>query len=347
MWNDRQVIAATLVAAVLFVLPVSADIPPPEKDAPKEAPAQPAPAEPTPVPATDGAPTEAVVPPEAVKELLDAKTQADPREALAASLVQRDGMIDLPGGQARVTIAEGFAFLDAADTRKLLTEIWGNPPQASDGVLGAVVPRDVSVISDGSWAAIITYTNEGHVSDEDASSIDYDDLLKQMQEETTAANDERVKAGYEPIVLVGWAQKPSYDAADHKLHWAKHLRFGKDVETLNYSIRALGRTGVLEVNVVGDMKQLADINAQVPKMLSMVSFNEGNRYADFQEGDHTAAYGLAALIAGGAAAKAGLFKGLIALIAASWKFIAIGLVALGGLIWRMFSGRSKEPSADA
>jgi uncharacterized membrane-anchored protein len=334
---DMRVIKAGLAASLLLTVPAMADVPPPPVDQ-KAATDTAEPSE-TVAPAEADAPV-AVVPPEAVDALL----AADPREAIAKSLVQRDGTIDLQGGQARVTIAEGFAFLDPADTKKLLTDLWGNPPDASEGVLGAIVPRDVSVLSDGSWVAIITYVNEGHVSDDDASSINYDDLLKQMQEETTAANDERVKAGYEPISLVGWAQKPSYDGASHKLHWAKHLQFGTSSNTLNYSIRALGRTGVLELNVVGDMKQLPDINAQVPKMLTMVSFSEGNRYADFKEGDQTAAYGVAALIAGGAAAKAGLFKGLIALLLASWKFIAIGAVAVGGMIWRMFSNR-KEPSA--
>ena len=328
MTIDMRVLGAGLAASLLLASPVMADVPPPKE--PTANAATPVPVEPE---------VEAVVPDKAVKEVL-----SDPREAIAATLVQRDGTVELPGGQARVTIVEGFAFLDAADSKKLLVDLWGNPPQAVEGVLGTIVPRDVSVLSDGSWAAIITYANEGHVSDEDASSINYDELLKSMQEDTTAANDERVKAGYEPISLVGWAQSPTYDGAEHKLHWAKHLQFGTSSHTLNYSIRALGRTGVLEVNVVGDMKQLADINAQVPKMLTMVSFVEGNRYADFKDGDPTAAYGIAALIAGGAAAKAGLFKGLIALLLASWKFIAIGVAAVGGMIWRMFSSR-KEPSA--
>lgn len=331
---DARLTMAAVAAALLLAVPVLADVPPPDTSKPVEA----FPAETPETPAGVAVPT--------ADDLMDIKESTDPREAVVKTLVQRDGTIDLPGGQARVVVTEGFAFLDAADTTKLLTDIWGNPPQVSEGVLGAIVPRDVSVISDGSWAAIITYTNDGHVSDEDASSIDYDDLLKDMQGATAANSEERVKAGYEAISLVGWAQKPTYDAAEHKLHWAKHLRFGADGQTLNYSIRALGRTGVLEVNVIGDMKQLAEINAQVPKMLSMVSFNEGNRYADFQDGDQVAAYGIAALVAGGVAAKAGLFKVLIGFLLASWKFIAIGVVALGGLVWRMFNGRSKdEPSA--
>lgn len=352
MVSKSRLTLAAFSVVLVATLPVAADVPPPQSDGAGQQEAAPTPGT---TPADESAPpvlggaTETILPDgtgvvvsdEKVKELLE----ADPRQALVDSLVARDGTIDLPGGQARVAIAEGFAFLDAADTKKLLTEIWGNPPQVSEGVLGAIIPRGVSVIADESWAAIITYSNDGHVADEDANAIDYDELLAEMQKETAAGSEERVKAGYEAISLVGWAQKPSYDAAGHKLHWAKHLQFGKDVHTLNYAIRALGRTGVLEVNVVADMRQLADVNAKVPTLLSMVSFNDGHRYADFQEGDPVAAYGIAALVAGGIAAKAGLFKGLLAILAASWKFIAIGVVALGGLFWRLFSGRSKDPQA--
>ncbi len=335
--------AGAALVAVMMCGTALADIPPPEKTPPVDQ------TKPSAAPegSTEVVPAAPSPSAEKPREGDGAKdVAASTEEAKAKSLVQRDGAIDLPGGQAKVTVAEGFAFLDAADTRTLLVELWGNPPDAVSDVLGAIVPKDVSVLAEGSWAAIITYENDGHVADDDAATINYDDLLKEMQAATAADSEERVKAGYGAISLVGWAQKPSYDVTEHKLYWAKHLQFGGDVHTLNYAIRALGRTGVLQVNVVGDMRQLDSVNAQLPKLLSMVSFNEGHRYADYQEGvDPLAAGGLAALIAGGAAAKAGLFKGLIALLAALWKVIAIGLVAVGGLIWRMFSGRSKEPSA--
>jgi uncharacterized membrane-anchored protein len=322
---------ALIVALIALPFAALADIPPPS-----DTPALPDTTAPAPVPET--APAESPAAP------ADGVPTPSAEEIKANGLVKRDGTITLEGGQARVVVAEGFAYLDKADTMTLLTELWGNPPDAVTGALGAIVPKDVSVLAPESWAAIITYENDGHVADDDAESINYDDMLKEMQDATVAENDERVKAGYQAISLVGWAQKPTYDKAEHKLHWAKHLRFGGDANTLNYSIRALGRTGVLQVNVVADMKQLPDINKQVPKLLSMVSFDEGNRYADFQEGtDPVAAYGLAALVAGGVAAKAGLLKGLLVFLAASWKFIAIGVAVLGGAIWRFFAGR-KTPS---
>ena len=259
------------------------------------------------------------------------------REAAAKALVKRDGVIALPGGQATITLSDGFSYLDQADAEKLLTKVWGNPPGAMGSVMGAIVPRDIGMLDEHSWAAVITYSNDGHVSDGDASAINYDDLLKQMQTAIEEGNAERTKQGYEAMTLVGWAQKPSYNAAEHKLYWAKHVRFGANEEMLNYAIRALGRTGVLEINVIADMKELPAINTQIPKLLSTISFTQSHRYTDFNESsDPIAAYGLAALVAGGVAAKAGLLKWLLAAAVASWKLIAVGVAAVGAMIARFF-----------
>ncbi|MBP6012333.1 MAG: DUF2167 domain-containing protein [Alphaproteobacteria bacterium] len=274
-----------------------------------------------------------------------AATAPTAEEKLVASLVKRGGTIVLPGGQAQIVVSEEFAYLDADDTRRVLVDLWGNPPDNADGVLGAIIPSEVSLLDQGSWAAIITYENEGHIADDDAKSIDYGDLLKEMQSSTADASEERVEKGYEPISLVGWAEAPKYDSVGHKLYWAKHLQFGKDAHTLNYAIRALGRTGVLQINVVAGMDQLDSVNKKVPALLNTVSFTDGNKYTDFKEGDQVAAYGLAALVAGGVAAKAGLFKGLLALLIASWKLIAVGVVVIGGLIARWFGSRTKAPGA--
>jgi uncharacterized membrane-anchored protein len=323
--------AAALAIGLALSSTAWGDIPPPKPPEPQTDNAAPAPATPP-----------------------DAQTKEDAalaaKEALAKTLVKRDGVIALPGGQANVSIVDGFSYLDSADADKLLTQIWGNPPGALGNVIGAIVPRDVDVLAPSSWAAIITYDNDGHVSDSDAASIDYDDLLKQIQTGTEQANEERKKAGYPPISIVGWAQKPSYDAKEHKLYWAKHLQFGGANDTLNFAIRALGRTGVLQVNVIADMKQLPDINGQVPKLLSMVSFAQGHRYADFNESsDPVAAYGLAALVVGGVAAKAGLLKWLLAAAVASWKLIAVAIAGVGAVIARffrsLFGGKPSTPAS--
>jgi uncharacterized membrane-anchored protein len=129
----------------------------------------------------------------------------------------------------------------------------------------------------------------------------------------------------------------------HKLYWAKELKFrGADENTLNYNIRILGRRGVLVLNAVAAMSQLPEIEQKAPKILAAIDFNPGHRYADFSEaaGDKVASYGIAALVAGGVAAKLGLFKGLWVAILAAKKFVIIGFVALAAWLRKLF-GKNK------
>jgi len=145
--------------------------------------------------------------------------------------------------------------------------------------------------------------------------------------------------------LIGWAEPPRYDSATHKLYWAKELKFGNATgNTLNYNIRMLGRRGVLVLNAVASMDQLSQIEQKTPEILSAIDFNPGNRYADFSaaSGDKVATYGLAALVAGGVAAKLGLFKGLWVLILGAKKFIIIAALAVAAWFRKLFG---KKPPA--
>jgi uncharacterized membrane-anchored protein len=262
-------------------------------------------------------------------------------EALAATLKFQRGEVVLKNGLATLKVPDGVEFLDGRDAQTVLVKLWGNPPMPDP--LGLLMPVNTGPLSPDSWAVIITYEEEGYVKDKDAEKIDYTDLLKQMQKDTRAANPEREKQGYAAVELVGWAAPPHYDKAAHKLYWAKQLKFGGGNEdTLNYNIRILGRRGVLVLNAVAAMAQLPEIESNAPKILAAVDFNPGNRYADFSEasGDKVASYGIAALVAGGVAAKLGLFKGLWVLLLGAKKFVIIGVVALTAFIRKLF-GKNK------
>lgn len=261
-------------------------------------------------------------------------------EDLEKSFSYKTGKVSFLSGKAEIN-ATTMRFLDAQDAQSLLEDGWGNPPDSD--VLGMLIPKDVSPFSDEGWGVVITYSDEGYVSDKEASKTNFDKLLKDMQASTNEANKDRQDAGYESIKLIGWATSPRYDAASHKLHWAEELEFGGDSEhTLNYNIRVLGRYGYLNLNSVGSMKQLPEIQSAIPSVLESVSFTQGNRYEDFNKStDRVAKYGIAALIAGGILAKKGFFAVIIAVLAKFAKVIVIGVVALGGAVARMF-GRGKS-----
>ncbi|MBC8084452.1 MAG: DUF2167 domain-containing protein [Hymenobacter sp.] len=182
---------------------------------------------------------------------------------------------------------------------------------------------------------MIEYDPSGYVQDDDAADIDYDDLLKEMQDDTEEANAEREAAGFERIMLVGWASTPYYDAKLNVLHWAKELRFsGTSATTLNYNVRLLGRRGVLNLQAIGDMPQLPEIRSTIPAIIRSVEFAKGQQYTDFNpEIDEVAAYGIGGLVAGKVLAKVGAF----ALIAKFGKVI-LAVVAAGWAAIRRFGG---------
>lgn len=242
--------------------------------------------------------------------------------------------VTLRDGLATVKVGPDFAYLNPDDAEIFLTQIWPNEKGSGTQSLGLLVPRDIEKLGDDGWAIILDYIDDGYVSDADAKTIDYDKLLKEMQRQTEEESTEWKKRGRPGFALVGWAKRPHYDPETHKLYWAKRLRFDDNAEdTLNYNVRALGRNGVLELNVVASLDQLPMVDRRLPEILSMVSFNAGHTYAEYDSKIDTAAgYTIAGVIAGGVLAKVGFFKALWLGILAFKKLIFAGAVAAIGAV---------------
>jgi uncharacterized membrane-anchored protein len=138
-------------------------------------------------------------------------------------LTFQNGAIVLPNKVATLALTEQYHYLSPEDTEKMLVA-WGNPPGWE--TLGSVVPAGVGPFNEEGWAVIVTYIDEGHVSDQDAHEIDYHELLADMKEGTREESEQRMNDGYEGLELLGWAAPPHYDQATRKLYWAKELKFG-------------------------------------------------------------------------------------------------------------------------
>lgn len=78
------------------------------------------------------------------------------------------------------------------------------------------------------------------------------------------------------------------------------------------------------MNFVARKDQLEEIKSGLPSVTEMVRFDSGKAYADFQEGDKVATYGMADLIAAGAGAKIAAKAGLLV--------IALALLKKGGFL---------------
>jgi uncharacterized membrane-anchored protein len=259
-----------------------------------------------------------------------------------SSLHYQSGDVKLSDAGATLHVQSGFHYLGHDDARKVLEDYWGNPPD--DEVLGMLGPDNAALGSEHSWGVVLTYVDEGHVSDEDAAKTDYTQMMKDMQEASVEQNEEAKRQGYDTVNIIGWAQPPSYDAANKRIYWARELDFSSSEQnTLNYDIRVLGREGYLSMNAVADMRDLSMVKEDMKRVIPMAEFDAGQRYADFNEStDKVAAYGLAALVGGGIAAKAGLFAKLGALLLAFKKFIVLGVIAIGAAAKKLFGGKDKR-----
>lgn len=259
-------------------------------------------------------------------------------DSIENSLQYKTGIISLGNGIATIKVPDGYKFLDGEQARFVVEDLWGNLKN-DKAPLGMLFP-DSSTATNPTYAFLVQFEEIGYVKDNDANKINYDDLLDEIRKDQVEANKQRVALQMEQMFVVGWAAKPFYDSKEKILHWAKEFRVeGEEENTLNYDVLFLGRKGILKLEAISGMSQLPNVNTSIPSVLDMISFTEGNRYADFDsKTDNVAAWTIGGLVAGKLLAKAGFF----ALLLKNIKLVLLGLAALGAGIWRFIRSRRKK-----
>lgn len=260
-------------------------------------------------------------------------------DSVEKTLKYEHGTIKLANGVGTIKVPSGFKYLSGPQAERILVDVWGNPKPETPS-LGMILPENKGATSIDSYVFNIDYEEMGYVKDDDANDINYDELLTQMKEDSKTENEERKKAGYEAITIVGWASKPFYDNQRKILHWAKELKFGQDpINTLNYNIRILGRKGVLVLNAISTMKELPLVKKDINKVLDIVQFNDGFKYDQFDASiDEVAAWTIGGLVAGKVLAKAGF----LALLLKFWKILAVAVIALFAKFKNLIFGKKEE-----
>jgi uncharacterized membrane-anchored protein len=227
--------------------------------------------------------------------------------------------------QAVLKLPAGMAFVPQPAAGRLL--------QAVGNTSGTTLLGLVRGTGDSNWMVVARYLPSGYIKDDDAKDWNVDDLLKSLKDGTEAGNKEREKMGFPPLEIVGWMEKPNYDAGTHRLVWSLAARTPGESEadqSINYNTYALGREGYVSLNLITSRAEIEHDKPAAHTLLSALNFNDGKRYGDFKAGtDKVAEYGIAALVAGVAAKKLGLFAVILAFAA---KFFKIILVAGAGLV---------------
>jgi len=277
------------------------------------------------------------------QDALKAELKAAWDEAGKAAIM---GPAEVPlNGQAKLAVPADSAFIPQAAANRVMKAL-GNtalPERA-----GLVVPRDPKA----PWLVDVTWIGEGYVRDGDAADWQADAMLQSLKEGTEEQNKDRVARGIPPVEIVGWVEPPTYDKASNRLIWSLSSRTPGDAagvpQTVNYNTYALGREGYFSLDLITGSDTIAADKQVARQLLAALRYDEGKRYADFNDStDKVAAYGIAALVGAVAVKKLGLLALIGVFLLKAWK-IAL-LIAVGGFaaVRRFFGGLfGRKPAAE-
>jgi uncharacterized membrane-anchored protein len=249
------------------------------------------------------------------------------------------GPADIPLiDQAVLKLPAGYFFIPKAEGARIL-RAEGNivSESAFVGLIGGTNPGD-------EWLVATRHIKDGYIKDDEARNWDADELLRNLKEGNEEANRDRVTRGFPEVEVLGWVEKPTYDATTHRLVWSMLSKQKGEpdsaVKGINYNTFALGRDGYFSLNLLTRADRISADKVAAHHLLASLSYNPGKRYEDFDAAtDHIAEYGIAALVGGVVAKKLGLFALAGVFIAKFAKVIGLAVLALGGGIWNFFRRR--------
>ena len=242
--------------------------------------------------------------------------------------------------QGRIELPDGYIFIPKSEGARIMSAIGNRTGTAFVGLI-------LSTASDAAWMTTLNFISSGFVKDDDAKNWNAAELLQSLKDGTEEGNADRVQRGFQPIEVSGWIEPPGYDGTTQRLIWSALVRRKEGAteanSSVNYNTYALGREGYFSLNLITGQRTVDSDKRHAHRLLGALAFNEGKRYADFNSStDRVAEYGLAALIAGAAAKKLGLFALAFAFVAKFAKVIAIGAFGVIAVAGKLFSRRKKD-----
>jgi uncharacterized membrane-anchored protein len=227
------------------------------------------------------------------------------------------------GDFADVNIPSGYRFTDAHGARVILEN--ANTP----------VPNDlIGVLADngGTWWSVLEYDKNGYVKSADMAKIDSAAVLKAVQKQLQNQGNGR------GITSLTWQSEPAFDAQADSLTWSLQVQTGSS-KSLNEGTALLGRHGVLEVTSVRSYP-LAASPALDQIVSENISFKDGDRYSNYQNGDKVGEMGLAGLIAGTNGDNRSTTAGAAAWV--YWVYSGLAVCAAFGGVMVLVSRRKKH-----
>ncbi|TAL27723.1 MAG: DUF2167 domain-containing protein [Alphaproteobacteria bacterium] len=269
----------------------------------------------------------------------DSKKQAAARAAFEKLIVHGPDKVKL-GNQATLSLPAGVNFIPKKQALAVMAHMGNHMDE--ENFYGLLIPAD----ENQKWFVAASFDDSGFIKDDDQASIDADKILEEMQKGLKEDNDDRKAQGISQLEIVGWIEKPHYDAKAHQLIWSIEAKEtgGKapppSDNAVNYNTFALGRGGFISLNLVTSTTDVGNDKKIIATLLQNLAFDEGRKYENFDpKTDKVAEYGLMALIGGVAAKKLGLFALLAAVVAKSAKALIVVALAAGVAVKKFFKRR--------
>ncbi|MDH3718262.1 MAG: DUF2167 domain-containing protein [Planctomycetota bacterium] len=266
-----------------------------------------------------------------VLSCLSSSSHADDAERLYRQIKWKYGPTTIRiGDNAEMKIPKGYKYT-GREGAAIWNKLTMNPPQDDLGVL-------VSTNDNADWYVVFMFDQCGYVKDDEKESLDAKQILAAIQEGNKEGNAYRRSKGWTEINILGWSETPTYDEETHNLVWCALGQDSEGMTVINHNTRILGRRGVMNVMLVADPQDTGRVAATIKEMMNGFRYRQGEKYAEWQQGDKIAAYGLTGLIVGGglvAAAKTGLLQMLLKGGKAIVLLVAGGVAAF----WKMLTGQ--------
>ncbi len=200
----------------------------------------------------------------------------------------RTGSIDLMNGAINLNVPAGYMFYSADEAQAYLAR--NSAPAPSGTILGLIARADQRIDQPGAWATVLSFQDIGYVPSNTASGLTA----------TTFEGDVRAARQTQGRTFEGFATAPAFVDASADLSWAERAAApGTGGKDMRFEQRKLGRTGVVSLTSIGSADQLPAMQQAAPDLLQMVSFEPGQRYADYQAAsDRVSNFTIPALVTG-------------------------------------------------
>lgn len=239
----------------------------------------------------------------------------------SSSAIQAPAIVRITG-VAEMKLSGNLIYLNESETQRFL-QLTGNLPEPGANII---------TNAEEEWYGVFNFERGGYVKDDE--EIDADAILETLKKNNEMQSVERKKQGLPALRLVGWYIPPRYNKQLKRLEWATKVMGDQNNKvSINFSTRILGRSGHMSIMLVASVADIDRAMESFDAALRDFDYVSGERYDEFKTGDKTAAYGLGALITGGAIAVAsskGGFKFLwVLLITAFTSVVAYFKKILG------------------